>query len=205
MLPISHDEVVHGKGALYGKMPGDGWQKYAGVRCLFAYQWAHPGKKLSFMGNEVAQWSEWDYNGSVDWSCLDWDDHRGVQTMVADLNAFYRDNPALWAQDFTPDGFQWLTSDDADHNVLSFLRLAPSGEQVAVVVNFSGEAWQDYQVALPKGGRWKEVFTTDDAKYGGSDIHNGTVEADAGAYHSRPASARLTVPALGAVFLKPID
>lgn len=128
-----------------------------------------------------------------------------MQTLVADLNAFYKRTPAIWSQDFTPDGFQWLTSDDADHNTLSFLRIGTKGEQCVVVVNFAGEAWQDYQVPLPKGGRWKEVLTTDDKKYGGSGISNGTFEADAGEYHSRPASAKLTIPALGAVFLEPED
>ncbi|KFI65818.1 glycogen branching protein [Bifidobacterium cuniculi] len=205
VLPISHDEVVYGKGSLFGKMPGDDWQRYAGVRLLFAYQWAHPGKNLSFMGNELAQYGEWDYNGQLDWDCLNWPDHRGVQDLVSDLNALYKASPALWSQDFTPDGFQWLTSDDSDHNTLSFERIGKDGEQMVVVANFSGSAWQDYQVPLPKGGRWKEVLTTDDAKYGGSDIHNTDIQADAGAYHSRDWSTRITVPALGVVFLVPQD
>ena len=203
VLPISHDEVVYGKGSLYGKMPGDDWQRYAGVRALFAYQWAHPGKKLSFMGNEVAQYGEWDHDGSVDWDALNWPDHRGVQKLVADLNTLYKASPALWSQDFDPAGFQWLTSDDADHNTLSFVRIGKDGEQMVVVVNFSGEAWEDYQVPLTKGGKWTEVLTTDDKKYGGSDIHNGTFKAVKGEYHSRDWSAKITVPALGAVFLKP--
>ena len=146
-----------------------------------------------------------DHDASIDWDCLNWQEHRQVQTMVADLNAFYKAHPALWSQDFDPAGFQWLTSDDADHNTLSFLRIGTKGETLAVVVNFSGEAWSDYQVALPTGGKWTEVFTTDDAKYGGSDIHNGTFEAVEGEYHSRPFSAKITVPALGVVFLKPED
>ena len=203
VLPISHDEVVYGKGSLFGKMPGDDWQRYAGVRALFAYQWAHPGKKLSFMGNEVAQYGEWDHDGSVDWDVLNWPDHRGVQKLVADLNTLYKASPALWSQDFDPAGFQWLTSDDADHNTLSFVRIGKDGEQMVVVVNFSGEAWEDYQVPLTKGGKWTEVLTTDDKKYGGSDIHNGTFKAVKGEYHSRDWSAKITVPALGAVFLKP--
>ena len=203
VLPISHDEVVYGKGSLFGKMPGDNWQRYAGVRALFAYQWAHPGKKLSFMGNEVAQYGEWDHDGSVDWDALNWPDHRGVQKLVADLNTLYKASPALWSQDFDPAGFQWLTSDDADHNTLSFVRIGKDGEQMVVVVNFSGEAWEDYQVPLTKGGKWTEVLTTDDKKYGGSDIHNGTFKAVKGEYHSRDWSAKITVPALGAVFLKP--
>ena len=203
VLPISHDEVVYGKGSLFGKMPGDNWQKYAGVRALFAYQWAHPGKKLTFMGNELAQWGEWDHDNSIDWDCLNWQEHAGVQRLVADLNRLYKDTPAIWSRDFTPDGFQWLTSDDADHNTLSFVRIGTKGEECVVVVNFSGEAWSDYQVALPHGGRWKEVLTTDSTVYGGSGISNGAFEADAGEYHSRPASAQITVPALAAVFLKP--
>ena len=203
VLPISHDEVVYGKGSLFGKMPGDNWQKYAGVRALFAYQWAHPGKKLTFMGNELAQWGEWDHDNSIDWDCLNWQEHASVQRLVADLNKLYKQTPAIWSQDFTPDGFQWLTSDDADHNTLSFVRIGTKGEECVVVVNFSGEAWSDYQVALPHAGRWKEVLSTDSTVYGGSGISNGTFEADAGEYHSRPASARITVPALAAVFLKP--
>ena len=203
VLPISHDEVVYGKGSLFGKMPGDNWQKYAGVRALFAYQWAHPGKKLTFMGNELAQWGEWDHDNSIDWDCLNWQEHASVQCLVADLNKLYKQTPAIWSQDFTPDGFQWLTSDDADHNTLSFVRIGTKGEECVVVVNFSGEAWSDYQVALPHGGRWTEVLSTDSTVYGGSGISNGTFEADAGEYHSRPASARITVPALAAVFLKP--
>ena len=203
VLPLSHDEVVYGKGSLFGKMPGDDWQKYAGVRALFAYQWAHPGKNLTFMGNELAQWGEWNHDKAIDWEALDWEDHRGVQRLVCDLNKLYRETPALWSQDFTPDGFQWLTSDDADHNTLSFVRIGKDGDECVVVVNFSGEAWQDYQVALPRGGRWTEVLSTDGAAYGGSGISNGTFEADAGKYHSRPASARITVPALAVVFLKP--
>ena len=205
VLPLSHDEVVYGKGSLFGKMPGDDWQKYAGVRALFAYQWAHPGKNLTFMGNEFAQWGEWDHDASIDWDCLNWQEHQGVQKLVADLNKLYQDTPAIWSQDFTSDGFQWLTSDDADHNTLSFLRVGSKGEQCVVVVNFSGEAWQDYQVPLPQGGHWTEVLTTDALKYGGSGISNGSFEANAGEYHSRPASAKITIPALAAVFLKRQD
>ena len=185
VLPISHDEVVYGKGSLFGKMPGDNWQKYAGVRALFAYQWAHPGKKLTFMGNELAQWGEWDHDNSIDWDCLNWQEHASVQRLVADLNKLYKQTPAIWSQDFTPDGFQWLTSDDADHNTLSFVRIGTKGEECVVVVNFSGEAWSDYQVALPHGGRWTEVLSTDSTVYGGSGISNGTFEADAGEFPPR--------------------
>ena len=136
------------------------------------------------MGNEIAQYGEWDHDGSIDWDALEWPDHRGVQKLVADLNELYKTSPALWSQDFDPAGFQWLTSDDADHNTLSFVRIGKDGEQMVAIVNFSGEAWSD------------EI-------YGGSGIHNGTVEAVEGEYHSRDWSAKITVPALGAVFLKP--
>lgn len=203
VLPISHDEVVYGKGALFGKMPGDDWQRYAGVRALFAYQWSHPGKNLTFMGNELAQYGEWDYSSSVDWNALNWPDHRGVQKLVKDLNRVYRENPELWSVDFDPAGFQWLTSDDSDHNVLAYMRLDTEGNPLVVVVNFSGSAWQDYQVPLPQGGRWKEILNTDAEEYGGSGIHNDDIVADEEEYHSRPYSVKLTIPALGAVFLKP--
>ncbi|MFU0538144.1 1,4-alpha-glucan branching protein GlgB [Gardnerella vaginalis] len=205
VLPLSHDEVVYGKGSLLGKMPGDEWQQFAGLRALLAYQWSHPGKNLLFMGGEIGQSCEWNFNNSLNWHELQWPFHQGVQKLVADLNALYKSSRAFWSQDFTPDGFQWLTSDDSDHNTLSYMRIGDNGEEIVVVVNFSGQAWQDYQVALPKGGKWQEILTTDDAKYCGSDIHNGTFTAAAEEYHSRPYSARITVPALGAVFLKPLD
>ncbi|MFU0535596.1 1,4-alpha-glucan branching protein GlgB [Gardnerella pickettii] len=205
VLPLSHDEVVYGKGSLLGKMPGDEWQQFAGLRALLAYQWSHPGKNLLFMGGEIGQSCEWNFNNSLNWHELQWPFHQGVQKLVADLNALYKSSRAFWSQDFTPDGFQWLTSDDSDHNTLSYMRIGDDGEEIVVVVNFSGQAWQDYQVALPKGGKWQEILTTDDAKYCGSDIHNGTFTAAAEEYHSRPYSARITVPALGAVFLKPLD
>ena len=205
VLPLSHDEVVYGKGSLLGKMPGDEWQQFAGLRALLAYQWSHPGKNLLFMGGEIGQSCEWNFNNSLNWHELQWPFHQGVQKLVADLNALYKSSRAFWSQDFTPDGFQWLTSDDSDHNTLSYMRIGDNGEEIVVVVNFSGQAWQDYQVALPKGGKWQEILTTDDAKYCGSDIHNGTFTAAAEEYHSRPYSARITVPALGAVFLKPVD
>lgn len=205
VLPLSHDEVVYGKGSLLGKMPGDEWQQFAGLRALLAYQWSHPGKNLLFMGGEIGQSCEWNFNNSLNWHELQWPFHQGIQKLVADLNALYKSSRAFWSQDFTPDGFQWLTSDDSDHNTLSYMRIGDNGEEIVVVVNFSGQAWQDYQVALPKGGKWQEILTTDDAKYCGSDIHNGTFTAAAEEYHSRPYSARITVPALGAVFLKPLD
>lgn len=185
-------------------MPGDDWQRFAGVRALFAYQWTHPGKKLTFMGNELAQFGEWSEKWSIDWDSLNWEDHRGVQKLVRDLNTLYKENPQLWELDFEQQGFQWLTSDDADHNTLSYMRLDSKGDPLVVVVNFSGAAWDNYRVPLPQSGQWDEILTTDDAKYGGSDIHNNDIEVMEGDFHSRPYSAYLTVPALGAIILKPL-
>lgn len=203
ILPISHDEVVHGKGSLIGRMPGDDWQRFAGVRAIFAYQWTHPGKNLTFMGNELAQFGEWNENWSIDWDSLRWEDHRGIQRLVRDLNRLYKDNRELWELDFEQQGFQWLTSDDGDHNTLSYMRLDKDGNPIVVVVNFSGTAWDNYQVPLPSGGKWAEILTTDDARYGGSDIHNTDIHAVEGEFHSRGWSAYLTVPAMGVVILKP--
>lgn len=203
ILPISHDEVVHGKGSLIGRMPGDDWQRFAGVRAIFAYQWTHPGKNLTFMGNELAQFGEWNENWSIDWDSLNWEDHRGIQRLVRDLNRLYKDNRELWDLDFEQQGFQWLTSDDGDHNTLSYMRLDKDGNPLVVVVNFSGTAWDNYQVPLPSGGKWAEILTTDDARYGGSDIHNTDIHAVEGEFHSRGWSAYLTVPAMGVIILKP--
>lgn len=203
ILPISHDEVVHGKGSLIGRMPGGDWQRFAGVRAIFAYQWTHPGKNLTFMGNELAQFGEWNENWSIDWDSLNWEDHRGIQSLVRDLNRLYKDNRELWELDFEQQGFQWLTSDDGDHNTLSYMRLDKDGNPLVVVVNFSGTAWDNYQVPLPSGGKWAEILTTDDARYGGSDIHNTDIHAVEGEFHSRGWSAYLTVPAMGVVILKP--
>ena len=205
ILPISHDEVVHGKGSLIGRMPGDDWQRFAGVRALFAYQWTHPGKNLTFMGNEMAQFGEWNEKWSIDWDCLNWEDHRGVQRLVRDLNDLYKSHSQLWELDFEPEGFQWLTSDDADYNTLSYMRLNKAGKPLVVVVNFSGSAWQSYRVPLSQGGKWKEIFTTDDAKYGGSDIHNEDIQVVDGEFHGRNWSTYLTIPALGAIILEPAD
>ncbi|MCI1902118.1 MAG: 1,4-alpha-glucan branching protein GlgB [Bifidobacteriaceae bacterium] len=205
VLPISHDEVVHGKGSLIQRMPGSDPQRFAQVRELFAYQWSHPGRKLTFMGNEIAQFTEWDDNHSLDWVSLNSPDHRGVQTLVADLNELYRTTPALWEKDFEDSGFEWLTSDDADHNTLSFMRVDNHGNPLVAVINFSGAAWHDYQVPLPLSGGWREVLTTDDEKYNGSGVHNENIIADAGAYHSRNWSAKISIPAFSAIFLKPED
>jgi 1,4-alpha-glucan branching enzyme len=205
VLPISHDEVVHGKGSLMERMPGTDPQRFAQVRELFAYQWTHPGRKLTFMGNDIAQFMEWNDNRSIDWMALSSPDHKGVQKLVTDLNNLYKNTPALWERDFDTSGFQWLTSDDADHNTLSYMRVDASDNPLVVVINFSGSTWSDYQVPLPSAGNWREILTTDDEIYDGSGIHNRDIIADGGAYHSRNWSAKLTIPAFSAIFLKPED
>jgi 1,4-alpha-glucan branching enzyme len=203
VLPLSHDEVVHGKGSLLGKMPGDRWQKLAGLRALFAYMWTHPGKNLVFMGDEFGQESEWAESRSLDWWQGDTPEHSGLRLLVRDLNRFYIDHPALWADDFSHHGFQWLEAGDGDHNTISYLRIG-DGQTVAVVVNFAGTPHEGYRVALPHGGDWLEVLNTDSREYGGSGVGNlGRVTAQEVGWSGRSHSAELRVPPLGAVFLVP--
>jgi 1,4-alpha-glucan branching enzyme len=208
VLPLSHDEVVHGKGSLLAKMPGDDWKKFAGLRSLLAYMWAHPGKQLLFMGSEWGQASEWSQEAGLDWAALRGERHAGVQKLVADLNAAYRGDPALWSGDYTPDGFSWIDANDSDGNVVSFLRLAAdgSGRVLACVANFAGHPHRNYRIGLPLTGRWREVVNTDAQIYGGSGVGNlGAVQAVAEPWHGRPASARITVPPLGVLWLAPED
>ncbi len=273
ILPLSHDEVVHGKGSLLGKMPGDEWRRFAGLRALLAYMWAHPGKQLLFMGSEFGQGSEWSDTRGLDWWVLDFDVHQGVQRLSRDLNRAYRACPALWEQDASPDGFRWIDANDAQGNVLSFLRFpaAPaavsdaaadagravvaasgvaasgaggggsgisgsgasgsgasgsgasgsgasgsgasgsgasrgsgSGGVVACIANFSAVPHLGYRVGLPVAGRWREVINTDAIVYGGSGSGNlGGIEAEAEPWHGLPASASITVPPLGVLWLTP--
>ncbi|GAA3140938.1 1,4-alpha-glucan branching protein GlgB [Planomonospora alba] len=203
VLPLSHDEVVHGKGSLLGKMPGDEWQRFANLRALLAFMWAHPGKQLLFMGGEFGQGSEWSEERGLDWWVLDFDGHRGIQRLVRDLNRVYRDTPALWRLDTSPDGFRWIDADDAQGNVFSFLRQAPDGSVLACVANFSGAPHEDYRIGLPTGGTWAEVLNTDAYDYAGSGVGNfGSVEAGAEPHHGLPYSACLRVPPLGALWLR---
>jgi 1,4-alpha-glucan branching enzyme len=203
VLPISHDEVVHGKGSLLKKMPGDRWQQLAGVRALLAYMWAHPGKQLLFMGTEFAQEAEWAEEYSLDWWLLDNPDHRGVHRLVSDLNRTYRGSPALWQQDTSPAGFSWIDANDAGGNVFSFLRFAADGSAVACVANFSGGPHSDYRIGLPAAGRWEEIVNTDADIYSGSGWGNlGGVEAVPEPWHGQPASAALALPPLGTLWLR---
>ncbi len=205
ILPLSHDEVVHGKGSLVNKMPGDRWQQLANLRALYAYMWAHPGKKLLFMGGELAQEAEWSHERSLDWHLLEDPAHAGIQRLVRDLNHRYRDEPALWEVDSDPSGFWWIEPNDADRNVVAFARQSDGGRRVLVFVsNFSPVPREGYRVGLPRSGRWRELVNTDSTFYGGADIGNlGGVEAEPIPWHSQPVSAELTLPPLAAIWLVP--
>jgi 1,4-alpha-glucan branching enzyme len=217
ILPLSHDEVVHGKGSLIGKMPGDEWRRFAGLRTLLAYMWAHPGKQLLFMGSEFGQASEWSADNGLDWWVLNFEVHQGVQQLSRDLNAVYRQTPALWQLDSSPEGFDWIDANDAQGNTLSFLRMSdprgPAGDGaadqdepgvIACIANFSARPHQQYRLGLPRAGRWREVLNTDAVIYGGSGVGNfGGVEAVPEPWHGKPASAVVTLPPLGVLWLTP--
>lgn len=206
ILPLSHDEVVYGKGSILAKQPGDYWRQLAGVRCLYAYQWSHPGKQLLFMGGEFAQGAEWDADRSLDWFLLDDARNQGVQSAVRDMNHIYTTEPALWDDDHT--GFEWIESNDSEHNVISYVRKYRDdhGEEhkMVCICNFAGNPHEGYRVGLPEGGEWEEILNTDDAKYGGSGVTNlGQVSAEAMEWNGRPYSVELRVPPLGALWLRP--
>jgi 1,4-alpha-glucan branching enzyme len=207
ILPLSHDEVVHGKGSMLNKMPGDRWQKLANLRALYAYMWAHPGKKLLFMGGELAQEQEWSHERSLDWHLLERPEHAGIQALVRDLNHLYRAEPALWEVDSDPSGFWWIEPNDADNNVIAFARQSRAGERVLVfVANLSPVPQTGYRIGLPRGCRWREAINTDSTFYGGSDVGNlGAVEPEPIPWHGQPVSAELTLPPLAAVWLVPDD
>jgi 1,4-alpha-glucan branching enzyme len=203
VLPFSHDEVVHGKGSLLNKIPGDRWQQLATLRCLYAYMWSHPGKQLLFMGQEFGQGGEWAESRSLDWWLLDGPDHRGVQRLVTDLNRLYVEMPALWSRDHQVDGFHWIDANDASGNVYSYLRYGDDGSVLASICNFAAVPHEGYIAGLPFAGRWDEVLNTDAAEYLGSGVGNfGAVVAEARSWHGQPASARLRLPPLGAVWLR---
>ena len=203
VLPLSHDEVVHGKGSLLGKMPGDRWQKLANLRLLYAYQWSQPGKKLLFMGGELAQWSEWNHDSSLDWHLLDDVSHRQVQLLVGELNRLYRTEPALHELDCEPAGFQWLVAGDAERSVLVYERIAKNDQRVICALNFTPVPRFNYRIGVPRAGIWSEILNTDATELGGSGHGNlGSVEAAPVRANDRPFSLTLTLPPLGAVFMR---
>ena len=204
VLPLSHDEVVHGKGSLIGKMPGDDWQKFANLRVLLGYMTLHPGKKLLFMGGEIGQWSEWSHEGAVDFALLEWPLHAGLKRWVRDLNTLYRGEPALHKHDFSVDGFEWIDCNDSEESVLSFIRKGDADDPVVLAVaNFTPVPRYNYQVGVPGGGYWREVLNSDAELYGGSGQGNfGGVEAAPVGAHGRYHSLTITLPPLAVVVFK---
>jgi 1,4-alpha-glucan branching enzyme len=204
VLPISHDEVVHGKGSLLRKMPGDRWQQLANVRAYLAFMWAHPGKQLLFMGSELGMEAEWAESRSLDWWLEETPWHAGLQQLVRDLNRIYKQTPSLWARDFDPTGFEWIDANDSTHNTFSFIRWDDKRHPMVCVANFSGIPDENYRIGLPFAGRWVELLNTDAELYGGSGVGNlGAVQADDISWHGRPASAVMRIPPLGAVWFAP--
>ncbi|GAA5031947.1 1,4-alpha-glucan branching protein GlgB [Actinopolymorpha pittospori] len=203
VLPLSHDEVVHGKGSLLAKMPGDRWQQLANLRAYLGFMWAHPGKQLLFMGGEFAQAAEWAESRELDWWLLEHSEHQGVRQLVRDLNAAYRAAPELWATDHVSEAFSWIDANDAGNNVFSFLRTGPDGTITACVANFAAVPHAQYRLGLPCTGMWHEVVNTDARTYAGSGVGNlGTLPAVPESWHGRPASTSLTLPPLGTLWLR---
>jgi 1,4-alpha-glucan branching enzyme len=205
VLPLSHDEVVHGKGSLHGKLPGDDWQKFGNLRALYGFMYGHPGKKLLFMGGEFGQTREWSHERSLDWHLLGQGPyHRGLQRLVSDLNRIYRAEPALHQVDFEPAGFSWIDCNDSAQSIVSFLRRARDPDDFVVVAcNFTPVLRHGYRVGVPAPAFYREILNTDAALYGGSDVRNGGVPAEPTPWQGQPCSVVLTLPPLATVVLKP--
>jgi 1,4-alpha-glucan branching enzyme len=205
VLPLSHDEVVHGKGSLLSKMPGDEWQRFANLRALLGWMWAHPGKKLLFQGGEIGQGDEWNAEREIQWWLLQYPFHAGVQQFVRDLNARYRETPALYERDYSQNGFQWIDAGNVDQSVLSFMRLDANDHPGLVCIgNFSPVVYENHRVGLPSPGRWNEALNGDAAAYEGSGVGNGgAVFAEEAAWNGQPYSAVITVPPLAVLWLSP--
>ncbi len=203
VLPLSHDEVVHGKGSLIGRMPGDEWQRFANLRAYLANMYAHPGKKLLFMGSELAQYQEWSHDRSLDWHLLEHAPHSGVRNLVRNLNNLYRRTPALYELDFSDAGFEWIECNDRDNSVLSWIRHDKSGGFVICITNFTPVVRNDYRIGVPQAGGYRELLNTDAATYGGSGISNSAMTAETVASHNRPHSLSLALPALATLILEP--
>jgi 1,4-alpha-glucan branching enzyme len=205
VLPLSHDEVVYGKGSLIRKMPGDDWQRFANLRLLFAYMYATPGKKLVFMGGEFGQWREWNHETGLDWHLLDAPNHAGLARFVADVNRLYRDQAALHELDFQADGFRWVDANDSEQSVISFLRRAHDPSKLVLAAfNFTPVPRHGYRLGVPQGGFWREVLNSDADLYGGGGLGNlGGVEAEPISWHGMPNQVSVTIPPLGAVFFEP--
>jgi len=204
ILPLSHDEVVHGKGSLLSRMPGDRWQQLANLRALYGWMWAHPGKKLLFMGGEMAQPGEWDHGTSLPWHLLQYTEHGGIQRLVRDLNTVYRGTPSLWLRDAAPDGFSWIEGADAEANVFAFTRMGGDTPDLVCVANMSPVVRDGYRLGLPCEGRWREVINTDSSLYGGGNVGNrGRVTTEPVEWNGHAHSVALTLPPLGVLWLTP--
>ena len=206
VLPLSHDEVVHGKGSLLNKMPGNEWQKFANLRVMYGYMWAYAGKKLLFMGNEFAQWQEWNHDAGLDWAALKGERHRGVQRLVRDLNRVYRDRAPLHEVDFNWTGFSWIEANDADNSVFSFVRYARDREDFIVVVcNFTPVVRSNYRIGVPRAAGYTELINSDLEIYGSGGVKNPEhIELIAEAWHNQEYSIALTLPPLAALILQPL-
>ena len=202
ILPISHDEVVHGKGSLIGKMPGSYEDKFANVRAFLGYMMAHPGKKMLFMGSEFGQFKEWAFEEELDWLLLDYESHRRLQHFVAAINRFYRQTPPLWENDFSWEGFSWIAHDDYQQSVIAFRRMDRKGNERVVVCNFTPVQREEYRIGVPRRGRYQEVFTTDAAEFGGSGVSNGTLRSENIPMHGQEQSIALTLPPLSVVYFQ---
>lgn len=203
VLPLSHDEVVHGKGSLLGKMPGDRWQKLANLRAYYGFMWAHPGKKLVFMGCEIGQDIEWNHDQSISWDLMDRPDHAGVQTLVAKLNGVYQQEKALQFSDLDPAGFEWAIADDAENSVIAMLRYDENRETcILAISNFTPILRHDYRVGVPRHGRWMEILNSDASEFGGSGQGKGDVSAEPHPAHGREFSINLALPPLATLYLK---
>ncbi|UKL13412.1 1,4-alpha-glucan branching protein GlgB [Dissulfurimicrobium hydrothermale] len=204
ILPFSHDEVVHGKGSMIGKMPGDEWQKFANLRLLYGYMYMHPGKKLLFMGNEFGQWAEWNFETSLDWHLLQYPPHKGLRKWVMDLNWFLKTTPAIYDLDFEPAGFEWIDCNDSNQSIVSFIRRARNGDMIACVFNFTPVPRHNYVIGVPCGGHWRETINSDRETYWGSGQGNpGHITAHPIPAHGKNYSVEITIPPLGMVALSP--
>jgi 1,4-alpha-glucan branching enzyme len=205
ILPLSHDEVVHGKASLLAKMPGDDWQKFANVRLLLGYMYGEPGKKTLFMGAEFGQWSEWNHDQALEWHLLEYEYHRGLQRFVKDLNRLYRSEPALYERDFDPAGFEWIDFRDTDSVVVSFLRRGKNPAQTLLFVfNFTPVPRLRYRIGAPQSGYYREILNSDSSHYGGSNLGLlGGARAESRPCHGRPYTLTLNLPPLGMLILKP--
>ncbi len=203
VLPLSHDEVVHGKGALLDQMPGDLWQRFANLRLLYTYMWMHPGKKLLFMGGELGQWNEWNYDGELQWDLLQWDSHAGLQKMHGDLNKLLRAHTALYELDFASEGFEWVDCHNRDDSILSFMRKGKDpNDFVLVCLNFTPVV-REYTVGVPRAGKYREIFNSDSKFYAGTNVGNSVVEAHEPGHHMRPFALNIQLPPLAGVVFKP--